>query len=76
MKIKIITQEQLIEGIIASICFPLTIMFFRHNKSNDFIFYSSIGWFITWIARKFGVNIYLHLKEKYKWENRTYYITI
>ena len=81
MNIKIINQQQLVEGITASIFLPLTILFFRYiNKEylniKAFFIISMLAWFTTWVARKISVNIYLHLKEKHNWENKTYNLTI
>ena len=76
MEVKIIDQEQIVEGITASIFFPITIIFFRHFKSTTFIIYSMLAWFTTWIARKISVNVYLHFKKKYGWKDTTYHITI
>lgn len=76
MKIGILNQEQLIEGITASIFFPLTILFFRNMDHSSFFLYSMLAWFTTWIARKISVNIYLHFKKQYNWTNDTYYLNI
>ena len=65
-----------VEGIIASIFFPLSIMFYKNIGIVSFFIYSMLAWITTWIIRKVSVNIYLHLKEKYNWENKTYHITI
>lgn len=75
-KLDIISDQQLIEGITASIFFPLTIMIFRHLDPQSFISYSMIAWFSTWILRKLSVNIYKLYRVKYGWENKTYSIDI
>lgn len=75
-KLDIINDEQLVEGIVASIFFPITILIFRNLDPNSFILYSIIAWFSTWILRKLSVNIYKLLKLKHGWENKTYSVSI
>jgi len=76
MKINIITSQQLIEGITASITFPIFIYFLKYVEGFSLIYYTSLAWLITWFLRKISVNIFLIIKEKYLWNNRQFYIEI
>lgn len=58
MILNIINREQLIEGITASIIFPLFIYIFKYLEGFSLFFYTSIAWLITWIFRKLSVNLF------------------
>lgn len=76
MKIPIINNEEIIEGIVASIFFPITILFFKNFEKDAFIKYSILSWFTTWVLRKMAVNIYKVFVKKYKFKNYYYSIYI
>lgn len=75
-RIPIITDVQLIEGLIASIFFPIAALFFRRFNQDHFIKYSSVTWFATWIMRKFAVNMYMRIKNKHHKPVHMYHITV
>ena len=77
MKLDIINERDIIEGIVASILYPLSIIFYRHfDKKSYFIYTMMLAWFTVWVARKLSVNIWLYHKEKYNLENYTVSINI
>lgn len=61
-EITILTDEQIIEGLIASISFTLLIIYL--HKREGVILGGIMAWFITWILRKFSVNVYKYLKKR------------
>ena len=64
MDLVFMTREQMVEAIIGGIAYFITIWFFRDYldwsrlKSAAFIFP------VVWAARKIGMNLYYHLKQK------------
>lgn len=71
-----INDKQLLEGIIASIFFPITLYYFRHLRPDLLLIMSMIAWFVTWLLRKASNNIYDELQKKYKWRNKMYSLHI
>lgn len=76
MDIPIITNLEIVEGLTASIFFPLTILFFKNLETKSFFIYTLLAWFTTWILRKSSVHIYREYKKKYNLENTLHSITI
>jgi hypothetical protein len=78
MKLEIINREQLIEGITASIIFPLFIFLFKNIQLNGhrLFFYSGLAWLFTWIIRKISINIFKYYQKHKNIENKTYYIQL
>lgn len=74
MKIPIINNEEIVEGIIASIFFPLTMILFKKFEPKTYILYTMLAWFTTWVLRKSSVHIYKELKIKYNYVNKIHYI--
>lgn len=74
MNIPIINDEEIVEGLIASLFFPITIILFKKLDPKSFILYSMLAWFTTWVARKSGIHIYKELKNKYHIKNNLYKI--
>lgn len=68
-RILILSDEELIEGIIGSLVFVL----FRYiliNVNHANISYILAGiWFLIWILRKFSVRIFIYLKRQYDIRN-------
>ena len=64
MKFIFLTDTEIIESFVGAIAFLFAIWYFRDYlewgrfKSAAFIFP------VTWIIRKFGVNLYKHLKSQ------------
>lgn len=59
----IMTVENIIEGIVASISIVVTYYVLRNYFKWSKPMSSMGGWFITWVFRKFSVNIYKHLNN-------------
>ena len=76
MKLNIISQEQLVEGIIASIIFPLSVIFYKSYNKKSFFVYTMLAWMTTWIMRKLTVNIYHYYYKKYNLEHVVYSVNI
>ena len=74
-QIKLINDDQIIEGIIISITFPILAFFFKYKLKVNYINYISGPLFISWICRKVGVNLYNHFKKIYHIKSKTYYFT-
>lgn len=72
-EIYIINNEQIIEGFVAGVTLPILILIFKQNHKNMF-YYSMIAWFITWILRKFTINIYKKYRELYNVKDEYYSI--
>ena len=64
--VTILTIENIVEGIVASIAIVVTYYvlrnWFRFSKPIS----SMGGWFITWALRKFSVNYYNHLHNTHQ----------
>ena len=54
--IPILTDINVVEGIVASILFPILIFITRQYRFG-IILSSAVSWFITWVFRKASVNI-------------------
>lgn len=65
MRVYIINDEQLLEGVIGSLIMPLLIAFFRFTEGITFIYSSILAFLLTWIARKVAINNYIIYKRKY-----------
>jgi hypothetical protein len=76
MDIPIITNLEIVEGLTASIFFPLAVLLFKKLETKSFFVFTLLSWFITWLFRKSSVHIYDHYKKKYNLENTLHYITI
>lgn len=57
--LKYLTRLQIIEGIIASIVFPLLYMNLKKYLKSYFL-RTMIAWFLTWVIRKIGYNTFEH----------------
>lgn len=75
-KIDIINNEEIIEGLIASVVFAIFGYYFKYVLKTNYLIYVSIPWFITWIFRKMSVHIYKRLVKIYKIKNTLYTINI
>ena len=76
MEIPIINVEQIIEGVTASIFFPITIILFKKFDKQDFFLYSFFAWITTWVFRKLFVNIYIFYLKQNKIQDTTFYLYI
>lgn len=61
-QITVLTDDQIIEGVIASITFTLLLIYFKEKEG--YILGGIMAWFTTWVFRKFSVNLYEYLKKK------------
>ena len=73
-RVPVITDVNIAEGISASLLFPSLIYFFRHNEKYNMYITTLISWFITWIIRKFTVNVFKMYKQQHNEPIKTYYI--
>lgn len=58
-----INDEQLLEGIIASIAFPGLVYFCKNTSGLTFILCNMITFFLYWLLRKLFLNHYILHKE-------------
>jgi hypothetical protein len=63
MKIYLINDEQLLEGVVGSLIMPLLIVFFRYLEGMTFVYSSILAFLFTWIARKLAINNYILYKK-------------
>lgn len=64
-RIPIITDVQIVEGIVASSIFVLFVYLFRYRWKLSYKYYLSFPWFFTWLFRKMIPNLYIHYKKIY-----------
>lgn len=76
MKVLVITDEQLIEGVVGALFFPLLIIFFRYTEGLLFVSSSILAFILTWIARKIAINNYTQYKRKYNYKPYMFSFTI
>ena len=65
ISLNILTPQNIVEGIIASIFIVLTYYILRNYFKYSKPMATMGGWFITWTLRKFSVNLYTYLNERY-----------
>jgi hypothetical protein len=77
-KFAIISDVQILEGLVASICFPVIVylMKLRQTKSKQYIEFFVIAWFFTWVIRKCAVNTFTQYKTYYNEPIKTFYIDL
>lgn len=73
MKIYLINDVQLLEGIIGSIIMPLLIVLFRYLEGMSFVYSSILAFLFTWIARKVVINNYIQYKKNRNYKIIKYY---
>lgn len=74
--IGIINNEEIIEGLTASIIFAIFGYYFKYILKTNYLIYISIPWFITWIFRKMSVHIFKQLTKTDKINNTLYTLNI
>ncbi len=73
--ITILTTKEIIEGIIASVIYPILIFkISQKHKENivDIKWTAVLPWLATWIVRKMSMHIFDYLEEKYGLKNHEY----
>ena len=65
MKINLITDTQLLEGVVNAISMPLFIYFFKHMEGFKFFLSTVLALLSTWILRKIAVNNYYNKNMYY-----------
>ena len=65
ISLNVLTSQNIVEGIVASIFIVLTYYVLRNYYKLSKPMASMGGWFITWALRKFSVNLYTYLNERY-----------
>ena len=62
--ITVITGENLIEGIAASVTFAFLIYIITAYGGRSRMVATMVAWFFTWVLRKFSVNLYNTIMEQ------------
>ena len=65
ISLNILTPQNIVEGLIASIFIVLSYYILRNYFKYSKPMATMGGWFITWTLRKFSVNLYTYLNERY-----------
>ena len=66
----ILTDQQLIEGIVGSISFVFLTLIIKHLLDHTNIYLvSSIAWFGVWLARKTAVSLYERIRKYYNYRS-------
>ena len=60
--ITILTTENIVEGIFASVFIVLSYYILRNYFNFSKPLATMLGWFFTWFMRKLSVNLYRHYK--------------
>lgn len=68
-RILILSDEELIEGIIGSLVFVLFRYILIHVKHENIPYILAMIWFFIWILRKFSVRLFVYLKRQYDIRN-------
>jgi hypothetical protein len=61
----IMHDYDLVEGIVASLLFPIFIYFFNIYEGLSIYYATMFGWFFTWFFRKLSVNMFLYYKHNF-----------
>jgi len=69
-----ITDQQLIEGIIASLVWGIFFIYMRERLDWPSWIEGGLAWMMVWVARKFGITIYNSLKQENKWDSYKLYL--
>ena len=64
--INVMEDSILIEGIMASIMFPLSRFFLKYTKGGNLFWFLFAAWLFSWYMRKLSVALYKYIQEKYK----------
>lgn len=64
-KLPIITDVQIVEGIVASSIFVVFVHIMRFKMRLSYWWYLTLPWFFTWIFRKAIPNLYVFIKTNY-----------
>lgn len=68
-KILILSDEELIEGIIGGLVFVIFRYMLIYVNHANIWYILAIIWFFVWILRKFAVRLFTYLKKKYDFSN-------
>lgn len=74
-RITIVTSKELVEGIIASLFYPILVFKIsqKHQITIKNIKWTIVlPWFLTWIVRKMTMHMFDYFTENYGLENREY----
>lgn len=74
--LNVMEDSILIEGIMASIMFPLSKYFLKYTKGGNLFWFLFGAWLFTWYMRKLSVAIYKHLQSKYNMKKQFLTINI
>ena len=76
MRVEIINDLQLYEGIVAAIVFPILKFVFLDKLFLNRYLTTSLAWFLTWICRRFITNFALAYKKEYGTKIKDFFISI
>jgi hypothetical protein len=62
----IMTDSVFIEGIMASIMFPLSKFFLKYTKGGNLFWFLFFAWLISWYMRKLSIAVFNYYKDKYE----------
>lgn len=68
----IINNEEILEGLVASIVFAIVGFIFKYYIKTHYLIYVSVPWFITWVFRKMSVHIFKKLNNEGYINNKLY----
>ena len=75
-RVKIISDVNIAEGIVASLVFPSVIYYFKYDKNFTAYLTTMLSWFITWVLRKFTVNAITTYKINHNIPIKYYYLDL
>jgi hypothetical protein len=67
----VMDDSVLVEGIMASIMFPLTKFFLKYSKGANLFWFLFFAWLFSWYMRKLSKAIFIHYKRKYGFKTTT-----
>ena len=65
MKVEVISDVLIYEGIVASIVSPLLIYYLKSRDKMNAYFTTGLVWFIVWVLRQFTKNLVQAYKHHY-----------
>lgn len=76
MRVEVITDVLIYEGIVASIVSPLLIYYLKSRDKMSAYFTTGLVWFVVWVLRQFTRNLVEAYKRHYGIPVRTFHVNI
>ena len=76
MRISVITDVLLYEGIVAAMVLPIIIHYLKSKNRLGTYVVTGLAWFMTWILRQFTVNVVKQYKENHNIPIKHFYLNI